>query len=348
MDSCLSIGARRGLTCTARGVVLAAVRGVIVMSGAAVLAAVTLSVTPAFAEPVDSATRASARLIAEEGMRLYDKGECAGAVEKLTRAHDMVRVPTLALYAGKCLEKLGRLVDASEQYLAATKDEIEAGAPATVKQAQVDAEKARATLAARIPTIEVTLDASAAGATVALDGKTLPDAAIGVKRPIDPGHHVATFKRGEMTGSREFTVDEGDSGQVKLAFSATGKPAPEKPAEAPSGTGPGPWIVGGIGVAGLIVGAVTGALVLTNNSTVSADCNKGNGTTGTCTSQSGVSAANTVRTLGPVTTVALVAGGAGLVAGGIWLGVSRSSKSSARLGVGPVVGGAAWRLEGSW
>ncbi|MGO9833015.1 MAG: hypothetical protein ACLP1X_02235, partial [Polyangiaceae bacterium] len=46
----------------------------------------------------------------------------------------------------------------------------------------------------------------------------------------------------------------------------------------------------------------------------------------TCTSPSGITAANTVRTLGPVTTTSLVVGAAGVLASGIWLGVRPSPK----------------------
>ena len=68
----------------------------------------------ASAQQIDAATRATARQLGEEGMASFDRGDCTVAANKLTRAHDLVHVPTLAFYAGKCLEKLGRLVEAGE------------------------------------------------------------------------------------------------------------------------------------------------------------------------------------------------------------------------------------------
>lgn len=306
-----------------------------------------LVVSAARAQPIaiDPATRASARLLADDALALYDKGDCRDAAPKFLRAHDMVRVPTLAFYAGKCLEKIGRLVDASEAYLAATRDEIEPGAPTTVKQAQTDAATARAALLPRIPTIEVVLDASATGATVALDGKRLPDAAIGVKRPIDPGHHVAKFTRGAAVGSREFAVEEGDAGQVRLAFPATAATSAAVPAIS-SGVGPGPWIVGGVGVAGLLVGSVMGALVLVQHGKTPSGCMNGSATCTDATEAASANAtSNTWNAIGHATTAALVLGGAGVIAGGIWIGIGRSGASA---GIGPTAGGIAWRLEGSW
>lgn len=78
--------------------------------------------TASSAQPIDAATKATARQLGEEGMKAYDKGDCTGAADKLARAHDLVRVPTLAFYAGKCMEKLGRFVEAEEKYLEATRN----------------------------------------------------------------------------------------------------------------------------------------------------------------------------------------------------------------------------------
>src|SRR6185312_7175077 len=83
----------------------------------------------ASAQPVDAATKATARELGQEGMKAFDKGDCTTAVDKLTRAHELVHVPTLSFYAGKCYEKLGRLVDAEEQYHQATVDPVDPAAP---------------------------------------------------------------------------------------------------------------------------------------------------------------------------------------------------------------------------
>ncbi len=103
--------------------------------------------------------------------------------------------------------------------------------------------------------------------------------------------------------------------------------------------------MGGAGVALLIVGAITGGLVVRDKSIYGDSC------TAAC-SDGRKAAGNEGRALGPVTTVALVVGAAGLAGGGIWLGLRGSSQPkaplAARLGVGPIAGGAAWRMEGSW
>ncbi len=197
----------------------------------------------ASAQPVDAATRATARQLGEEGMKAFDQGDCAAAVEKLTRAHDLVHVPTLAFYTGKCLEKLGRLVDAEEKYLEATRDPIDASAPGTVKAAQADADKARKALLPRIPSVVLTLQPPAYDAQVTLDGRLVPPAMIGVKRPIDPGAHTVQVQRYGGVASRQFTIQESEATSVVLDVPAAGAvpyPPGYAPGYPPPGYGPPP------------------------------------------------------------------------------------------------------------
>jgi hypothetical protein len=179
------------------------------------------------AQPIDAATKATARQFGEDGMKAYDAGDCPTATNYLTRAHDLVHVPTLAFYAGKCLEKLGRLVDAEEMYLEATRDPVDPGAPAAVKAAQGDADKARHALLPRIPMVQLTFQVPVTDALVTLDGKPVPPAMLGVKRPIDPGAHTVQVQRAGAMTSRPFTLHESETKNVVLEVPAPGAmPAP--------------------------------------------------------------------------------------------------------------------------
>lgn len=193
-----------------------------------------LPVYVAEAQPVDAATKATARQLGEEGMRALDAGDCATASEKLWRAHDLVHVPTLAFYAGKCLEKLGRLVDAEEKYLEAMRDVVEPNAPDAVKAAQVDAERARDALLPRIPSVLISIRPQALDALVTIDGKPMPPAMIGVKRPIDPGTHDAAVQRAGAVVHRPFVVAEGQavSVDIELPVVPYGYPYPYPPPRA--------------------------------------------------------------------------------------------------------------------
>jgi hypothetical protein len=179
--------------------------------------AVALSyAAPSRAETIDAATRATARQLGEEGMQAYDKGDFATAADKLSRAHDLVHVPTLAYYAGRCLEKLGRLAEAEEKYLDATRDPLDAAASATVKGAQLDADKARKALLPRIPSVVFNLQPPMPDAQVMLDGKQVPPAMLGVKRFVDPGQHTVQVIRLGGMSTKHFTVQEAESTNVDL------------------------------------------------------------------------------------------------------------------------------------
>ena len=178
--------------------------------------AVLLASPSASAQPVDAATKSAARSVAEDALKLYDKGDYAGAYEKANRANDLVHAPTMALLTGRCLEKLGRWVEASEKYLEAANGTLEPNASAAQKSAQTEATKARSALLPRIPAVEFALDPPAPDAQVTLDGKSVPAAMVGIKRPIDPGKHNVAVARGGESATQDFTLKEADSVRVIL------------------------------------------------------------------------------------------------------------------------------------
>ena len=196
--------------------------------------ALLLAASTAGAQPVDAATKSAARGVAEEALKLYDKGDYAGAYDKANRANELVHAPTMALLTGKCLEKLGRLVEASEKYLEASRAPLEAGASAAQKSAQTEADKARAALMPRIPQVELALDPPAPDAEVTLDGKAVPAAMVGIKRPIDPGKHSVAVSRGGAMANQDFTLKEADSVRVVLK-APVGKPGVAYYAPPPGG-----------------------------------------------------------------------------------------------------------------
>jgi hypothetical protein len=255
--------------------------------------ALVLAAPSASAQPVDAATKSAARGVAEEALKLYDKGDYAGAYEKANRANDLVHAPTMALLTGRCLEKLGRFVEASEKYLEASRDPLDAGASAAQKSAQTEADKARAALMPRIPSVELALDPPAPDAQVTLDGKAVPPAMVGIKRPIDPGKHSVAVSRGGQSAGQDFTLKEADSVRVVLKAPA-GKPGTAYYGP-PPGVGPQPVLIPyppgtvappppmrrrstGLFVTGIVlipVGAITaivGGLILATSSSISSAC----------------------------------------------------------------------------
>src|SRR5262245_36361776 len=79
------------------------------------------------AQSVDQASLASARTLGYEGVERFQKGDYPGAVERLERAYEVVKVPSLGLWSARALVKVGRLVEASERYLEVTRLEVVSG-----------------------------------------------------------------------------------------------------------------------------------------------------------------------------------------------------------------------------
>ena len=155
-----------------------------------------------------------------------------------------------------------------------------------------------------------------------------------------------------MSGRAPETLDvmlaEGETKHVVLGAGRAAAAGPRMgngPAGSPGGpqSGPsaGPWVVGGVGLASLVVAGVTGGLALHDKSVNDAGCSVA---TQTCT-LAGLQAGEQGRILGPVTTAALAVGVVGVAASALWLGVRRSTTEIA---VEPEVGGVSVRLKASW
>ena len=64
---------------------------------------------------------AAARQLGKEGVEAYRANDFATALDRLTRAHSIVGLTTTGLWRARTLVHLGRLVEASEQYLEVTR-----------------------------------------------------------------------------------------------------------------------------------------------------------------------------------------------------------------------------------
>src|SRR5512145_1840098 len=123
------------------------------------------------------AARSTARELAKEGLLAFEGGRYGEALEKLGEAYQVVRVPTLALRKARVLERLGRLVEASELYLEATRLSIEGADPVVQTQAQADAVREREALLPRLAKMAIEIDGIVGdGLDVTIDGHRMPSA----------------------------------------------------------------------------------------------------------------------------------------------------------------------------
>lgn len=314
-----------------------------------------------------TARGATAQGTAPAALAMFEAGSTALAAQQFDIACEKFRAsdaldPSVRARAnlGECEERRGRLASAWEAYSSALRMLSESDPRHKLAKAHV------AALEPRLPRLVLVLAPGASRETVVREGDAPIGTAstYGIALPFDPGvRHLSVIVPGQPAQAIEVTLAEGETRTVTvgaplgapLASSTTAPvlaPVPALPppssaassgAEQASGAERvGPWIVGGVGAASLIVGIATGVVVLSDQSTVNTNCSD---VTRTCTA-TGASASIQGRALGPLTTVALVTGGAGLTAAGLWMGLS--GKRPAKLGVAGVAGGAVARVEGSW
>lgn len=308
----------------------------LLLTGALALAGLT-----AMAQPGDALSRSAARTLSEEGDRLWDQGDWAGALDRFARAHALVGAPSLAFRQAECLERLGRLVEASERYLEISRATLPADAPDVFQQAVTDAGPKAQELRARLPMLEVVIVGSPPpDTTLTVDGKPVPRELWGVKWPVDPGERAVALVAGVERSELRVTLGERETKRIELKAPA-GATAPPPPgsstttvsppstsapvapaAAAPSATPPPAeattssvqapvgWAVAGVGAAAMVLGAITGGLAMGDRSSLDESCVDGRCPPGL---SDDVDSYNTMRIVSAVG----LWGGLGLAAAGV-------------------------------
>jgi hypothetical protein len=305
----------------------------------AVIVAVQTMAAAAYAG--DAATLSTAREVAKQGLSAYDAGRFDEAVEKLSKAYAVVRVPTLAVAMARALAKSGRLVAASELYLEAAHIPRDKSWQATQDEAQQDAEKERRALLARIPRLTiVATGADLSQVAVRIDGVAVPQALTDTEQMVDPGERHVEGTDGNRVSERSVLLKEGEHARVTLEFApadagplvrSTEPPAPIESGPAISsqmrpGTGdsaPGRrqrtfgWTTVTAGGVGLTLGVVSGLWAMSKRSKLldSPLCSKDNDVSCAADKAGEVDSYNSMRT---VSTVGFIAGGV-LTAAGVTL-----------------------------
>lgn len=219
------------------------------------------------AQPVDPAARAAARDLGYEGVKAYQAGNFSVAVERLTRAYQVLRVPTLGLWLGRALAQQGRLVESSELLLDVTRLTVAGGDESLQLQAQKEAAQERVALLPRIAKLDVRVSGLGSDtAQVTIDNRELSSALLGVPSPTDPGKHVVTARNASGTEQqRELTLAEGATATIVLEFAAETTPSPtslspavstDPASNTPAPTAAKPLVPAWVGYTALAVGGV--------------------------------------------------------------------------------------------
>jgi hypothetical protein len=237
------------------------------------------------AQAVDDATRRAARNLGVAGVEAYEAQDYANASEKLEKAYQTLKAPSLGLWSARALAKLNKLVEAAERYQEVGRLEISGGDRAVQRQAQADAASELDELAQQVPNLVVKLSGNTDGVSVTIDGATVAPALIGESRPVNPGKHQVRASRGGKSVSAEATVAAGETKLVELEVPAVAPAAAATPAasakrddalasrSSASTRRTVGYVALGVGGAGLIVGGIGSALAISKKGEIDDNAN---------------------------------------------------------------------------
>jgi hypothetical protein len=288
----------------------------------------------------------------------YQRDDYAVAVDKLERAYQILKAPSIGLWLGRALAKSGRLVEASERYTEVGRLQLSGGDTTVQESAKREAASELEALTPKIPTLVVRLEgAEPSEVTLELDGKALPAAVVGEQQPVNPGKHQLKGRRGTEETHAEASVKVGENKTVTLRFQAgapiaaasaataaapnDGQPSDKRAASTSSTRKVLAWSAIGVGAAGIVTGAITGSMAIAKKGELddSPDCK--NGQCLTSTMQDELDSYSTLRT---VSSVGFIAGGVLAATGVVLLATSPRAETQTaergwwlRVGPGSVV-----------
>lgn len=281
-----------------------------------------------------AAGRASAQDAAAAGA-LFDKGVAdmqaghySSGCPAIEESQELDPHPGTLFTLAECQAKWGKVASAVQHYQDYTDlvSRLPADQQARHHERVGIAKVQLGKLKPSVPTLTLVLPATASPETaVTRNGTALSGAALGLALPVDPGQYViVTRLPSGAEHSATVSIALGDAKRVELdvsqpALPAASASAPPAPVSGPPAIESHPsntpaYVIGGIGVAGIALGSVTGILVLGKKSTVKDDC-----VGSACSSSAGVNAANSGKTLAIVSDIGFGVGIVGLATSAILL-----------------------------
>ena len=294
----------------------------------------------AFAQKHDPA---AAQALFEEARVLLAKGDYAAACAKLEGSQALDPGAGTQYNLALCYEKSGRTASAWAAYL-----EAAAAYKATSRpEWETKARDRAAVLAVSLSKLTIVAPADApADLVVTRDGVVVVRSELGAAIPLDPGAHVveaASVGRPKFHASVDVPRATTSVVTIMLAEPSPVAPPPPKPVApegAPSHTLA--YVIGGVGLAGLLVGGITGLVAMNKNNASTNVCPND----GVCPDANARRDSRSASTFAAVSTVGFIAGGVLVASGVVLYFVAPGSKPSAS--VSPYVGLGRAGLSGRW
>jgi hypothetical protein len=326
----------------------------------------TLVAVPAWAD-VPSADSATAQVLFDAAKKLMAAGKFAEACPKFEESQRLDPTSGTLINLADCYEKAGRFSAAWSTFVDAAAVSRRTG---NADREQVAKDRALA-LEPKLSRIIITVTGGdqVPDLVVKRDGKIVGKAQWGLAVPVDPGiHAVAVSAPGRKTWAQSVTITaSGSTVTIEVPELQPGLPTatpPVTPAtqqtepnaavvggassgassaeKAPGGLSDqkiGAIAVGGVGLAGVVVGSIFGLKAMSKHNDADALC------TPQCYDQAAVDLRDQSMHAGNVSTVAFVVGGVGLAGAAFLWFTDKSDKSAApKVGLGP----AGLVVKGAW
>jgi hypothetical protein len=271
----------------------------------------------------DAGDIAAARQLGIEGVVLADQGKCADAVDKLDRSEKLHHAVSVLERLGECQVNLGKLVAGTENLRRVVREPLAPDAPAPFVAAQERAQRVLAEARPKIARLKVTVSAPAdANVWVSIDGALISAANLNENRPIDPGDHAIKVGASGFVEAVA-TVHVADGGAESVALALVREPSGTKealgvqraaaapPERPPARSHMASYVLGGVGVLGLAIGAGFGLAAVSDKSNLEGACKD------KVCPPSAQGTLDSGTRFGDVSTVSFVVGGLALAAGAV-------------------------------
>ena len=285
--------------------------------GAALFGAVSLATSLAGAE------NSQAQTAYERGVEQFRAGNFAVACDFLADSYRLEPLPGVLFTWATCELRAERVASAVQHY----GEFVEAVSklPPAERQAEDErrqvAQRERARILPEVPYLTIVVSAEALRtSSVRRDGTLLPQSALGVEAPVDPGEHVIDFEGADGSHAQQRVVlAKRERKTIVVGFAGPRATPPVKPLpvdedkEVPPQrqmhtVTPWVYVTGGVGVAGIVTGSIAGVLALRDKRVVKEEC------LGPACSPRGKGAADAAKLEATVSTVGFGVGLAGVVA----------------------------------
>jgi len=289
----------------------------------ALVLALLLGVGAARAEPRDPA---AAELHFKQGVAAAERADWEAACASFRESHSLEPAPGTLFRLADCEEHRGRVATAWSLF----EDSAQQLGAADPRYAAVKARAAA--LEPRVPRLTVRIEpATPPEAVVKRDGVALGRPSIGVPLPVDPGAHEITVEAASRAPQRfPFRMIEGERSSIVVGAGA----AMQRPVAVVGSDDGGAatrrtlgFVIGGVGVAGLLASGVLTLAMVGEHDTVEEHCSPDKQCDG-----DGLDAASAGRGLSTGATVAAVVGLAAVGAGVTLILTSGKSGSTTAVG----------------